>query len=127
MGEAGEGGVVPRQIGASHISGEPVRARGERGVAQMSDQRRDGVLSQLAEIHTAGDGEGDKQDGVPERILLHPRPSRAVSSSKFWARMEAGSGAGTSGMDEPWQDLCGAARGEIRPRIIAKTEGKLKL
>ena len=59
-------------IGAADIVREPLGAGGERGVAQMADQRGDRVLGQTALIHAAGDGEGDQQNGIAERVFFAP-------------------------------------------------------
>jgi hypothetical protein len=58
----------------THVSRQARGTPGERLVAKRPDQRSDLRLGQFALIHLAADGQGHRQHGIAERILLRPRP-----------------------------------------------------
>ena len=80
VGETCEDRVVSLLIRAADIFRETFGPGGEGGVPQMADQGDDRVLGQLAEIHAAGDGEREQQNGIAERVFLN---SRAQSRRQF--------------------------------------------
>ena len=108
------GGRAPR-IGAADIIGDPARTIGERGVAQMRDQRPDRGVVQRTCLDTAADRQRDQQHRIAERIFLGACSVRAVSSRSSWASGPVRSN-GASGTTAFCGGLCIAARYE-RPRL----------
>ena len=64
---------VRRDIDAADIIRDAARTIGERGVAQMRDQRPDCGIVQRAGLDTAADRQCHQQDGIAERVFLGAR------------------------------------------------------
>ena len=69
-----------RDVGAADIVGDALGTVGEGGVAQVADQRGDGVVVQRTGLDAPADRQRDQQDGIAERVFLGARGECARSA-----------------------------------------------
>ena len=69
LSQAGQDRIVLGGVDAPDIGRQPTRPVGEGGVAEMADQTADRRFRQFQGVDPPGDGQGNQQHRVAERIL----------------------------------------------------------